>query len=620
MNYTKLLATILGLLFAVSSMQVYALETDDKLSPKQQLTLYKYQADSAEQQKNLPELVSIYTKIVELCRSYSELEDKLSENLYQYGMWSSFAGNHQEAIKALVELLEMKDLPENETLSSLKAKANVQLGITYFFMERWDEALAHYQIAHKTATKLGDQHGISIIENNIGNIYQKKGNYQQAIKQYQLSLQLQEEKDKETTCNTYYNMATCYRELGNSEESFPYFNQALDMAKEIGETEIYALCLVELAHYNMMVRKQFYEAERQIKEAENLAVEAGYKQVLKEVYRTKVEIEETKGNYATALNYYKKFKLLSDTLFNEHSVDKLYEYEIRYQTKEKELEILHQQTEIDRHKTIQYIYTMILIASGIVLVLLVLTIRLRNKRNKELKEINATKDKFFSIISHDLKNPAIAQRNALQIISKNRKNFSEEMLAQYCDELLKSADYQVELLYGLLDWARIQTGRMPYNPIAFDLEEALRSEIMMIKKMATVKKIEFNALIHDNAIAIGDRNMFIAIVRNLLTNAVKFTKENGRVLLEITPSANGFTISISDNGVGMSKEDLNSLFRLDSSNSKPGTTGEQGSGLGLMVCKEMVEKHGSFLHIESKIGEGSQFRFEMKTVPSKSHK
>jgi Signal transduction histidine kinase len=612
MNYTKLLATILGLLFAVSSMQAYALVNDGKLSPKQQLTFYKYQADSAEQQQNLPKLVSLYTKMVELCRNYSELEDKLPENLYQQGLWTYFSGDYQTSISALIELLEMQDLSKEKHLLPLQARANVQLGITYFFMDWWDEALAHYQKAYEMAVKLNDQQGISIIENNIGNIYQKKGDYQEAIKQYQLSLQLQEEEDKETACNTYYNMATCYRELGYFEESIPYFNQALDMSKEIGETEIYALSLVELAYYNALKKNLFYEAEQQIKEAENLANQAGYKQILKEIYRTKVDIEEAKGNYASALDYYKKFKLLSDSLFNERSVSKLHEYEIRYQTKEKELEILRQQAEIDRHQTIQYIYLVVLIASGIVFILLVLTIRLRNKRNRELKEINATKDKFFSIISHDLKNPAIAQRNALQILAKSRKDLSDDMLSQYCIELVKSADYQVELLYGLLDWARIQTGRISYTPIAFDLADALRSEIAMIKKMTAAKNIDLDIQICDNAIATGDRNMFIAIVRNLLNNAVKFTGEGGRVLLEVTSSANGFTISISDNGVGMSKEDLNNLFRLDSSHSKPGTTGEQGSGLGLMVCKEMVEKHGSSLHVESEIGEGSQFRFEMK--------
>jgi len=612
MNHTKLLVFISGLLLCASTMQSYASKNDNKLSPHQQLAFYQRQIDSAEQQRNVTKMALVYGRIVELCRNSSDLEDRLPENLYKYGMWSSFAGNHQEAISVLIELLDMQENQNNKSLFPWKAKANVQLGITYFFLELWDDALAYYQKAFEMAIKLDDKQGISIIENNIGNIYQKKGDYQQAIKQYQQSLQLQVEEDKEIVCNTYYNIATCYRESGSYEESFPYFNQALDIAKEIGETEIYALSLIELAFYNAMEKRQFDEAELQIAEAEKLAQEAGYKQVLKEIYYKRAQIEEEKGNSVSALDYYKKFKLLSDTLFNDHSIDKLHEYEVRYKTQEKELEILRQQTEINQHKMLQYIYIGGLIALGLLLVLLIHTIRLRNKRNKELKDINATKDKFFSIISHDLKNPAIAQRNALQMLVKNGNNWDTGILSQYYSELLKSADYQVELLYGLLDWAQVQTGRMPYKPISFDLANALRSEISMIRNMATIKKIELEVQMLDETIVTGDINMLTAVIRNLLTNAVKFTNEGGKVSLEITPSANGYTVVINDNGVGMSKEQLSNLFRIDSAYSKIGTAGEQGSGLGLIVCKELIEKHGSSLQAKSELDKGSQFWFEVQ--------
>ena len=612
MNHTKIVVVALGFLLSVSMIQVYASTNGDKSSSKQQLELLKQQADSAEQQKNLPQLVSIYKKIVDLCRSVSELNDKLPENLYQYGLWLSYAGNYQEAINTLIELMEMDAGEGNKHIHTLQAGASMQLGMTYFFLERWDDALVHYRKAREMAMTLDNKQGVSIAENNIGNIYQKKGNYLQAIEQYRLSLQLQEDiEDKETVCNTYYNLGTCYRELDNYKEALSYFNQSLQMAKEIGETETYTLCLVELAHYNAIEKKLFHEAEQQIIEAETLAQKAGYKQVLKEVYHTRVLIEEARGNIALAFAYCKKYQLISDTLFKEHSVDKLHEYEVRYQTQEKELEILRQQTEIDHHKRMQYIYIGGLCAAGVVLILLIYAIWLRTKRNRELREINATKDKFFSIISHDLKNPAIAQRNALQLLAKNGSSWDNDTLSQYHNELLKSADYQVELLYGLLNWAQMQTGRMPYIPIDFDLAESLRHEVGMLQNMTNHKHIKLNVQLPTQAIVTGDRNMITTVVRNLLTNAIKFTGEGGWVSLEVSPSDKGYMVVIKDNGIGMSEEQMNNLFRIDYQQSKSGTAGEQGSGLGLIVCKELLGKHGKTLIVESEQGKGSVFGFLM---------
>ena len=221
--------------------------------------------------------------------------------------------------------------------------------------------------------------------------------------------------------------------------------------------------------------------------------------------------------------------------------------------------------------------------------------------------MNATKDKFFNIISHDLKNPAIAQRNALQLLLSNSENWNTELLTKYYSELLKSADSQVALLYNLLNWAQVQTGRMPYLPAPFDLIDALQTDIVIIQNMAEQKGITFNIDIPQKAIVTGDDNMLTIVIRNLLTNAVKFTNAGGSVSLNISQNC----ISISDTGIGMTEEQQQNLFHIDKKRSRLGTSGEQGSGLGLIVCKELVEKHGSTLHIESVEGKGSKFWFEI---------
>jgi signal transduction histidine kinase len=240
---------------------------------------------------------------------------------------------------------------------------------------------------------------------------------------------------------------------------------------------------------------------------------------------------------------------------------------------------------------------------------------LRRFRNSELLEINLTKDKFFNIISHDLKNPAISIKNALQILVNNARSWSPDTLADYHAELLKSAEGNIELLLNLLNWSQIQTGRIIFRPEPFAISELL-SSMSLLRKMAENKKITFEVTIPNDVIVTCDSKMLITIIRNLLNNAVKFTESGGTVKLEISPCAdllpkvsNKYIFSIIDTGIGMSDVQLNNLFHLDSANSHSGTAGEEGSGLGLIICKELVEKHGSKLHVESNEGAGSKFWF-----------
>jgi len=241
------------------------------------------------------------------------------------------------------------------------------------------------------------------------------------------------------------------------------------------------------------------------------------------------------------------------------------------------------------------------------------------ERNDALAEINATKDKFFNIISHDLRNPAVALRDAVLQLIQYARFWDADTQSNYFQELRKSAEGQVELIYNLLGWAKLQTGRMTYNPESFILT-ALLPDISLIRKMAENKGITFTTQIPNDVFVTGDSNMLATVVRNLLTNAVKFTKSGGTVTLEVSHCRDGArpvsTVSVIDTGIGMSREQVEtlratSLQRIGNAHSRAGTAGEQGSGLGLIVCREMLEKHGSELHVESEIGKGSRFWFEV---------
>ena len=326
-------------------------QAQEKLSPQQQMDYYRAQTDSAGQERNASKTASVYGRMVTLCRDNPVFENELPEILYLYGMWSAYAGNYQTAIDALVKLLDMSGHPDDKALFTIKARANNQLGLTYFFLKRWDDALVHYRKALDMATELQDTLGISITENNIGNIHQKKENYAQAIEHYLRCLQLQETiGDRETIGNVYHNLATCYSETGNFTESLAYFDLALNMARETGDREIEALCLIGLARYRALEKHQFTEAVKLVAQAELIAKEAGYRQVLAEVYQSRSVMDKERGDFASALEYFTQYKALSDEMFNEQSTNQLHEYEVRYQTQEKEIEIVRQQAEIEKHK------------------------------------------------------------------------------------------------------------------------------------------------------------------------------------------------------------------------------------------------------------------------------
>ena len=317
-------------------------------------------------------------------------------------------------------------------------------------------------------------------------------------------------------------------------------------------------------------------------------------------------------NAALALKYYEKSVGLYKQTQKEETQNQLNNFHVKYNTAEKEHEIERQQNVIRQQEQHRFILMAGIVVCIIILALLVWLLIQRIARNRMLAEMNSIKDKFFSIISHDLKNPAIAQRDALQALINNSRQWDEQLLMQYYKEMLSSADSQLELLYNLLNWAQAQTGRMPFIPVSFDIVAALQSDITLIKNISKRKGVVFNCLMSQSAIITGDSNMITIIVRNLLTNAVKFAPSEQSVTLTVEQSPEGVcTIIVSDTGIGMSITQQQNLFIFAGNRSRRGTAGETGNGLGLIVCKELVEKHGSTLHVESREGEGSRFWFTL---------
>lgn len=227
---------------------------------------------------------------------------------------------------------------------------------------------------------------------------------------------------------------------------------------------------------------------------------------------------------------------------------------------------------------------------------------------KELKELNATKDKFFTIIAHDLKNPFSNLIGASELLATNQ-GFDPETLQKLGKIINDSAHRGYNLLQNLLDWSRSQTGTISFDPKKMDLSELIRDCWDNVKASALNKEQKVEITIPENLEITADYNMLHTVIRNLVQNAVKFTGNKGNIKISAQSTKKEVLVMVEDNGTGISNENLRKLFRMDIKFTSPGTNKETGTGLGLLLCKEFVERHGGRIGVKSREGHGSRFYF-----------
>ena len=230
---------------------------------------------------------------------------------------------------------------------------------------------------------------------------------------------------------------------------------------------------------------------------------------------------------------------------------------------------------------------------------------------KELHELNATKDKFFSIIAHDLKNPFNVILGFSELLHNEYKNFDSEETFSMIKEIYSTSKHSFDLLENLLQWSRMQMKRQNFEPTYFYLHEIINSNINLLKSNANKKNIKLFSKIQPNTMVYADINMISTVIRNLISNALKYTENKGIIYLESNKLKDKIQINIVDSGVGIKKENIDKLFKIDSNISTSGTANEKGTGLGLIICKEFIEKNNGEISFESTEGKGSTFGFSI---------
>ena len=236
------------------------------------------------------------------------------------------------------------------------------------------------------------------------------------------------------------------------------------------------------------------------------------------------------------------------------------------------------------------------------------------QNNEALTKLVAEKDKFFSIISHDLKSPFNGIMGFSQLLVEQINEKDYDGIEKYAEIIQQSSEQAMDLLMNLMDWSRSQTGRMEFNPENLEMIGLISEVSLFFELIAGQKSISIVKNLPSKANIFADKAMISTVMRNLISNAIKFTNPGGEIVISLEVSQNAFTVSVADNGLGIPASEIDKLFRIDEDYSTLGTQKEKGTGLGLILCKEFVEKHNGKIWVESEEGEGSTFSFTLPSI------
>lgn len=240
------------------------------------------------------------------------------------------------------------------------------------------------------------------------------------------------------------------------------------------------------------------------------------------------------------------------------------------------------------------------------------------RQRKALVATNQAKNRLFSIIGQDLKSPMHHIYSVLKEMKENYPSLSEENKQQCIKDLFESAKQNLTLLEELLEWSRTQTNTKPYKPIDFDIDKAIVETLATVKEIADKKEIKIRKSIEYKASVYGDINMIKTVIKNLLTNAIKFSYIDATVEIKVTDTNDQkVSVAVIDYGVGISNENQEKLFQIDQHISTTGTQNEKGTGLGLILCKEFIDKHNEKLYVESTLNQGAIFSFTINKAANK---
>jgi signal transduction histidine kinase len=597
-----------------------------------------------------------YQKLIPFCEKIKNTEI-LSSALNNMGAIQEYQGNYSEALEYYQKSLKIKEA-NNDKGGIIYGYVNISSIIAT--QANYKKAFEYLNKALKIAEELNDKRKISLCYESMGDVYLKMNN-RQALDYLQKALVIAEELSYTTPMLTISSkIGDFYRVQGNYEKALEYYKKALGLSEEMKRKRTICETWSKIGAV-YLAQKAYSTALSYTLKSLEIANELKLLNNQKDIHSQLSEIYSATNDYKNAYKHQKFFKQLSDSIYNEKNVRKIAELEYSYKyEKEKQATELKQQQK-DAIQAAEKKQQQIIILSLIVGLILMFSLavfvyrsyRLKHKtnlilteqkqeieskndellqlneeilaqkdeittinaeielKNSKLQELNATKDKFFGIIAHDLKNPfnAILGFSNLLITSNNQYNQGQTM--EIIGMMHTSAKNAYKLLENLLEWSRSQTGAIDYKPENLILKEFVIENENLCENLAKEKNISISNEIPEDLVVCADQYMLSTILRNLITNAIKFTHKGGNITITSILQDAAITIAVCDTGIGMDEYTRNKLFKINEKISIVGTEQERGTGLGLLLCKEFVEKHGGKIWVESELYRGSNFKFSI---------
>lgn len=515
----------------------------------------------------------------------------------------------------------------NDSLRMAIALHNV--GRVFKELGQHDRALEHLSLSLNMSRELDDIEGVPYSLDEIGDVMLRKGEYDSARKVLLKAVRLTREQNLLVLePKTLTKLATVHLHMGEYDDALGYYDTTFALHERTGNE--FGIAEVELGRGLVFIEQERYNnAMRSINHSLSLAKQSNARTLEIRGYQTLSRLFELQQDYRNSLAYFKLFKQMEDSLFGQDMQAKLLRDQVRFQMEDKDTEIaaLNEERNLkdDTIKKQEFVRNILVVVMALSVILLatvyrsgqrrrqINTLLLRHQqemetRSEELERLNQVKDKFFSIISHDLRSPINALAGLLDLLDKGA--VKPEELSRHIHELKSRFSHTRTLLNNLLDWTLLQMDKLNLQATRINLHNIVDENIQLLGSVPN-KRIRLRNEVPEESVGFADSNTVNLVIRNLMTNAIKFTNEGGEVVIGAEDHGDEWLITVQDNGIGMNDEVLKMLFDKTAPYTTRGTANEKGTGLGLILCKEFVEKNGGKIWVESQVGLGSKFSFTL---------
>ena len=517
------------------------------------------------------------------------------------------------------------------------AKMENNLGIVSHEVGKLDEAERHYLTAYGIYQELGTLSDQCRSLNNIGLILFDRQNYDSALVYFKEGIDLLAEysagteTDQYILSSLYNNMALVYSDMKEYKRALTSLKKALVLAGKADDLYNIGSIYTNLGSiYGKLDRQDsaLYYLHHSLKIAKDMQ----FRSLELEVYDELSSLHAGLGSYASAYNWRLRYDTVYKNLFNENQSEQIARIRGLYeqQIKDREIEQLHSQSQVQR--TLNIVFAVFIIVIVFLVIIITANLRTKKKTNQmlaernlqlssameklsqsgeEMENLNRSKDRIFSVVAHDLRNPVAAVTGFSELLLENFDEFTVESQKEYLLQIVQGTQRVQNLLENLLVWARSQMKAIKYEPEELKIKEVLDECVRDLRANLDHKKVSCQVNVEQDCFVFADRAMIYTVFRNLIINAVKFSFPGGKIWISSKLSTDGCSVSVSDEGIGIQPEIQEKLFDPNEGISSPGTSGESGSGLGLIICKEFAEKNHGTIRVESQPGNGAIFELTL---------